>query len=54
MNEAQTSLQAIKNTLESIEIKATVTNMERLLACQQLLSTLIEKVGDDHGNADSE
>lgn len=54
MNEIQTSLTAIKQTLEDIEIKATVDNMQKLLACQQLLTQVIEKVGDDSGNTDSE
>jgi ABC-type Na+ transport system ATPase subunit NatA len=48
-------IQAVINTLEDIEIKATVDNMQKLLACHDVLKKVIEsmKEGKD-GNADSE
>lgn len=54
MNEIQKSIIAVKQTLENVEIKATVENMERLLACHQVLEQLIENGGDNCGNTDTE
>ena len=53
MDELRNNLQAIKNTLETLTIPATYDNLEKLLACQQLLSSLIEKE-TDNGNTDAE
>lgn len=54
MNEIQVTLTAIRNTLEQIEIRATVDNLEKLLACQQLLGQLIEKAGENGGQDHAE
>lgn len=41
MDEYVNGLQIIMKTLETIEIKATVDNMEKLLGCQRLLAQII-------------
>ena len=47
MSEIQENIMAIKNTLASIQITATEDNLGKLLACQQLLSTIYESLGKD-------
>lgn len=55
MDEMRNNLQAIKNTLETLVIPATCDNMEKLLACQQLLSAMIEDMKEaPDGNTDAE
>ena len=44
MEEYANGLQIIMKTLETIEIKATVDNMEKLLGCQKLLSQIAEEL----------
>ena len=54
MNELQQLLVAIQNTLQDVEMKATIENMERMLACQQMLSRLQDQLGgDEDGNANA-
>ena len=53
MDELKQSLQAIKNTLAGLTIQATEDNMGKLMACQQLLTTIIERMDAD-GNAAAE
>ena len=53
MEDAINSIQAVKVTLEEIELKATVSNLEKLLGCQQVLTGVIERLkegndGHDH------
>ena len=55
MEELRNNLQAIKNTLETLTIPATCSNLEKLLACQQLLTAMIERTEvKTDGNADAE
>ena len=51
--EIKDTLQAIKNTLETLMIQSTEDNMTKLLACRQLLTQMIEGMNED-GNADTE
>lgn len=51
--EFRKSLQAISRTLEEIEIKATINNLEKMLACQQLIEEMIVE-DEKNGNIDSE
>ena len=47
------SVTAVIATLESIEIKATYENLDKLLGCQQVLRTIISNL-EESNNADSE
>jgi hypothetical protein len=51
-------IKAISQTLETLDIKPTVMNMDKLLGCQQHLATVAEelekKAGEQNGNSDPE
>lgn len=49
------SVTAVITTLESIEIKATYDNLDKLLGCQQVLRTIISNLEEpEDGKTDSE
>ena len=49
------SIQAVAVTLEDVEIKATYDNLDKLLACQQALRTILSNLKEEaDGNTDSE
>ena len=52
----ETMIQAVINTLEDIEVKATIDNMQKLLACHDVLKKVMEgmKKEVNDGSADSE
>lgn len=55
MKEAASKIQAIINTLEELEIKATHSNMDKLLGCMQVLAEIRDELMEvDNGNADTE
>ena len=51
-------IKAISQTLEQLDIKPTVSNMDKLLGCQQHLATVAQelekKAGEQNGNSDPE
>lgn len=51
-------IKAISQTLETLDIKPTVMNMDKLLGCQQHLATVADelekKAGEKNGNSDPE
>ena len=59
MEDMISSLQAVKNTLESLHILSTNDNMEKLFACQEVLTAVMHKLKEKpeeaengHGNAE--
>ena len=51
-------IEAISKTLETLDIEPTITNMDKLLGCQQHLEKVKEelekKAGEQDGNTDAE
>lgn len=44
MDEILTGIQMVMKTLEAIEIKSTIDNMEKLLGCQKMLCEVVSQL----------